>query len=89
MANEKKGGDTKKAAGGALSKTARRSMMDAKNLQPKALGWAWERGIKVGQGRKPDYHIFNEADFASFDSDFIVIKAASAWIGGATVGQRK
>ena len=89
MANEKKGGDAKKSTGGTTSRTARRSMGDVKTA-PKAVAWAWERGIRVGQGRKPDYHIFNEADVAAFDpGDFIVIKANSAWIGGATVGQRK
>ena len=88
MANDKKGGDTKKSTG-TTSRTARRSMGEV-NTHPKAVAWAWERGIKVGQGRKPDYNIFNEADVAAFDpGDFIVIKANSAWIGGATVGQRK
>ena len=90
MAKEKKGGETKKATGGALSKTARRSMMDGKNAQPKVIGWAWEKGIRVGQGRKPDYQLFSEAEVALFDpQDFIVIKANSAWIGGTTPGQRK
>lgn len=82
--------DTKKATGGALSKTARRSMMDTKNVQPKAIAWAWERGIHIGQGRKPDCHLFNEADIAQFDPvDWIVIKASGPWIGGSPTGGKR
>jgi hypothetical protein len=67
-----------------LSKTAKKSMMnEKKNVPLKAIAWAWERGIKVGQGRKPDYYLYTQADLVLFpDSDWIVIKANSGWIGG-------
>lgn len=53
---------------------------------PKAVAWAWERGIKTGQGRKPDYHIYNDSDLAAFDvKDWIIIKANGPWVGGAPV----
>ena len=88
---EKKGGDTKKAISGTLSKTARRSMTDVKNVHPKAIAWAWEKGIKVGVGRKPDYYIFSNEDLAAFNQkEWIIIKAAGPWIGGSpTTGGKR
>lgn len=87
---EKKGGDIKKATGGTLSKTARRSMMDTKNIHPKAIAWAWEKGIKVGTGRRPDHYIFSNEDLAAFDQkDWIIIKAAGPWIGGSPISGKR
>ena len=68
-----------------LSKTARRSMVDTKNVQPKVIAWAWERGIKVGMGRKPDFTFFTEEEVKSCDpEDFIVVRTNSAWVGSAS-----
>lgn len=75
-----------------LSKTARRSMMnEGKTIAPKVIAWAWERGVKVGVGRKPDAYIFTEDQFKMFNSsDFILIRANSQWVGSApTPGVRR
>ncbi len=52
--------------------------------KPVVIGWAWERGIKVGCGRKPDAFLFTEEEVKMFDpEDFIVIRANSQWVGSA------
>ena len=77
-----------KKSAGTISKTARRSTMGEtgrnKTIEPKAIAWAWEKGIKVGTGRKPDFYLFTDEEVKTFDPvDFIVIRANSAWVGSA------
>lgn len=72
-----------------ISKTGRRSMGDVKTA-PKAVAWAWEKGIRVGEGRKPDVYIYNELDIPLFDpNDFIVIRTNTNWVTGGAANPNK
>ncbi len=73
-------------------KTAKRSMIDDRRAEPKAIAWAWERNIKIGTGRKPDIHLFTEDQIKMYDpQDFIIVRANSAWVGstGVATGPRR
>ena len=77
-----------------LSKTARRSMMDAKNLQPKVIAWAWRKGVRVGQGRKPDFYLYEEDLIKTYEgnADLHTVRLNSAWSsssGAAPVSKRR
>lgn len=61
---------------------------------PKAIAWAWRRGVKVGQGRNPDFYLFNEEDVVDFERTpdlYHVVRVNSAWVSGgsASTGKRK
>ena len=59
-------------------------------LQPKVLGWAWERGIRVGLGRKPDAYLFTEEQLHQYNPDeFIIVMANSPWVGSTGGPQRR
>jgi hypothetical protein len=65
------------------SRTSRRSS-GLITSDPKAVAWAWEKGVKVGRARKPDYHIYSADDVKLFDpKDWIIVLASGPWVSGA------